>query len=91
MAFQRVVNSEAFLSPCNGDVIPNNDDDDSNNNNNNNNNDNNNNNTPEVLKYRVGVRRGITNRFMARLGCSALAGSLSSDGVMIKILVVTQP
>ena len=83
-----MVNSEAFLSPCNGDVIPNNDDDDSNNNNNNNND--NNNNTPEVLKYRVGVRRGITNRFMARLGCSAVAGSLSSDCVMIKILVVTQ-
>ena len=85
-----MVNSEAFLSPCNVDVIPNNDHDDDSNNNNNNNNDNNNN-TPEVLKYRFGVRRGITNRFMARLGCSALAGSLSSDGVMIKILVVTQP
>ena len=42
------------------------------------------------MKYRVGVRRGMTNRFMARWGSSALAGSLSSDGVTIKILVVIQ-
>ena len=52
------------------------------------NNNNNNNNFPVVMKYRVGVRRGITNRLMARWGSSALAGSLSSDGVTIKILVM---
>ena len=46
---------------------------------------------PEVLKYRGGVRQGIANRLMARWGSSALAGSLSSDGVTIKILVVIQP
>ena len=46
---------------------------------------------PEVLKYRGGVRRGIANRLMARWGSSALVGSLSSDGVTIKILVVIQP
>ena len=47
--------------------------------------------TPEVLKYRGGVRRGIANRLMARWGSSVLVGSLSSDGVTIKILVVIQP
>ena len=47
--------------------------------------------SPEVLKYRVGIRRGITNRLMSRWGSSALAGSLSSDGVTIKRLVVMQP
>ena len=43
------------------------------------------------MKYQVGVRWGITNRFMSTWGSSALAGSLSSDGVTIKILVVIQP
>ena len=47
--------------------------------------------TPEVLKYRGGVRRGIAYRLIARWGSSALADSLSSDGVTIKILVVIQP
>ena len=50
-----------------------------------------NNNNPEVLKYRGGVQCGIANRLMARWGSSALVGSLSSDGVTIKILVVIQP
>ena len=40
---------------------------------------------PVVLKYRVGVRRGITNRLMARRGSLGLAVSPSSDGVTIKI------
>ena len=44
-----------------------------------------------VAKYRGGVRRSIANHLMARWGFSALAGSLSSDGVTIKILVVIQP
>ena len=43
------------------------------------------------MSYRGGVRLGIANRLMARLGSSALAGSLSSDGVIIKIRVVIQP
>ena len=43
------------------------------------------------MKYRVGVRRGITNRLRTRWGSSALAGSLSSNGVMMKTLVVIQP
>ena len=42
------------------------------------------------MKYRFVVRRGITNRLMVRWGSSALAGSLSSDGATIKILVVIQ-
>ena len=46
---------------------------------------------PMVVKYRIGVRRGITNRLMARWRSSALAGSLSSDGATIKTLVVRQP
>ena len=45
---------------------------------------------PVVLKYRVGVWPNITDRLMDRWGSSVLAGSLSSDGVTIKILVVIQ-
>ena len=48
-------------------------------------------NNPEVLKYRGGVQWVIANRLMARWGSSALVGSLSSDGVTIKILVLIQP
>ena len=47
--------------------------------------------SPEILKYQGGIWQGIANRIMARWGSSALAGSLSSDGVTIKILVVIQP
>ena len=43
------------------------------------------------MKYRVAVRRGINNRLMTRWRSSALAGSLSNDGVTIKIMVVIQP
>ena len=49
------------------------------------------NNFSVVLKYQVGVRWGIANRLMARWRSSALAGSLSSDGVTIKTLVVIKP
>ena len=41
-----------------------------------------------VLKYQVDVRRGLTNRLMAREGSLTLVGNLSSDGVTIKILAV---
>ena len=47
--------------------------------------------TPVVSKYRVGVRRGITNRLMARRGSSGLVVSPSSDGVTIKTPVNGQP
>ena len=43
-----------------------------------------------VINDNVGVRRGIANRLTARWESSALAGSLSSDGVTIKLLVVVQ-
>ena len=46
---------------------------------------------PEVLKYWVDVWWGIANRLMVRWGSSALASSLPSDGVAIKILVVIEP
>ena len=72
-------------------LLNNNNNNSNNNNDDDNNNNNNNNNIPVVMKYRARVRRGITNRLMARWGFSVLAGSLSSDGVTIKILVVRQP
>ena len=46
---------------------------------------------PEVLKYWVDVWWGIASRLMIRWGSSALASSLPSDGVAIKILVVIEP
>ena len=57
----------------------------------NNNNNNNSITKPEVVKYRGGVRWGIANCLMARWGTSVLAGSLSSDGVTIKIPVMIKP
>ena len=42
--------------------------------------------SPSLLKYRVGVRRGIV-CLMGRKNSSALGGSLSRDGVSIKTLV----
>ena len=53
--------------------------------NNNNNNNNNNNSSPEILRYRVGIRWGIVCP-MGRKKSSALGGSLSRDGVSIKRL-----
>ena len=44
-----------------------------------------------IIRIIIGLRRGITNHLMARWGSPALPGSLSSDGVMIKIVVVIQP
>ena len=42
------------------------------------------------MKYRGGIRCDIANCLMVRWGSSDLAGSLSSDCVTIKILVVIQ-
>ena len=42
--------------------------------------------SPRLLKYQVGVRRGIV-CLMSRENSSALGGSLSRDGVSIKKLL----
>ena len=43
------------------------------------------------MKYQIGIWQDMINHLMARWGSSALAGSLSSDVVKVKVLVVIQP